>query len=424
MNVYETALVKDQCDFTTRKGVRNPTYMRLAQGVYVLSDYSDLSIDCATYNESRRLDCNPCLITVGCGCRVHSASWIVIERFCPENESDSSMLYTVNLIVLQHFYDITNLTMTGKSRMTPEDRILPVGVKWEFYGEKVSKLLAADDSASYSLKKLAASLQNESQVYHTPAEALLSDIINEQALHKFFGLDLSILNAWAIAVLVFLIVVLSFFQFRTRKEMAQNSKLLAQLGVSTALLTGTRAQDVQLKTTPNTVTLPYDWNELLEYFREDMIHFVIVLIALVLIFLWTLYIMYWTTKMRSYVYIDISTDKGSHLIYYKQLPDASRCFRVVLPQKNVKLTIVNFFLFGCIKFEGKSWKLEHKSTLCRSTLPKRIWIGRSDVIKLTTLLRDPTCEIGPVVVNSHEQLRRVIYSEKNDKKVNENTNFV
>jgi hypothetical protein len=118
--------------------------------------------------------------------------------------------------------------------------------------------------------------------------------------------------------------------------------------------------------------------------------------------------------MQSYVYIDVSTSNGNHLICYKKLPDASRCFNISMPRKTVNLTVVNCFLFGYIKFEGKLWTLEDKRTHCITNLPRRVLIGRDNVNVLKALLQAPSCDIGPVVVHSHELVRRVlnpVYSE-------------
>lgn len=420
-------LVKQQCDFSTRKEVRKQTYLRLSQGVYVMSNYDELSMKCSNNNETQRIDGNTCLIELGCGCRVASFSANVVERICPtdQSDSDSTILHAVNLIVLQHFYDMTNLSITGKTLLNQYERISPAAVNWKLYGDKVDKLLAADNSASYSLSKLAASLQNDSKIFHTPAEVLLEDIITEQSLHKIWGLDLSVLNSWAIAFLFFVFVFLGFLQFRLRKEMIRKANLLTQCGVTASLISGAKAQNVHLKIIPTPTQISYNWEELKEYLYDDTVYLIMILIALIFVFVWTIYILHLALKMKSYIYIELRTASESLLIGYTRLPDASRCFHIALCSRPIKLTIVDCVLFGILKFEGTTWKLEDNRTHDRTDLPRRVIITRNEVKTAKTLLQNPDCQIGPLLVHTHEQVRyRVLNNDRADDMIEEFTTLI
>ena len=57
---------------------------------------------------------------------------------------------------------------------------------WNLLSANTSRLLAADDVPAYSLRKLAASLQNESVVVRTASEALLLDYIELQNNKNMF----------------------------------------------------------------------------------------------------------------------------------------------------------------------------------------------------------------------------------------------
>ena len=99
---------------------------------------------------------------MGFGCKVTSQSVTMTERSAISNITSSSKAWHAkNVIVLQHFYDTSNVSITGRTLMTSDDKLQPERVDWKVYGEKVNTLLAADDTAAYSLKKLAASLQND-----------------------------------------------------------------------------------------------------------------------------------------------------------------------------------------------------------------------------------------------------------------------
>jgi hypothetical protein len=327
---------------------------------------------------------------------------------CPENTTGSTVLHTVNLIVLQHFYDTTNLTVTGKSLMSPENKLTPEGVNWKTYGEKVSNLLAADTSASYSLKKLAESLQNDSTVFHTPAESILSDILHEQSNHKFFGTDLSVLNSWGIGLLIIIAFVFGLLNLRMRRQLTANTTILAKLGVTTALLGTAKGQILKLKTPSTTEWLEPTPVPVIEYIKDDTISFFIMTIMFLSTLILIFSLFYWALKRKSYVYIEIRSAKDVVMINYKRLPDASRCFFIALSSKPKTVTVVNCFLFGFLKFEGKTWKVEDSRTHCRTSLPRRVLLTRGMALKAKQMLLDPACQIGPVVVHTHEQVRRAL----------------
>ena len=401
--------VKNVCDFTTGKRIKGPSYFRLSPGSYVLSNFKDLSIDCPSRQRNSLLECDPCRVILGCGCKLSTGITEIATHKCPENSTESNVAHAVNLIVLQHFYDTTNLTLTGKTLTTEEDKLFPEPVDWKLYGEKVDKLLAADDTASYSLKKLALSLQNDSLIYHSPAEAMLSDIIHEQANHKLFGIDLSIFNSWLIVILIIIVGIIIVFHFRMRKKLNNTSHLVQRLGVTAALIGTTKSQSIQLKATTTLPTISVDHYEaLLTFIQDDLVSFWINIILTMILILIASYSFYWLTRMRSYVYIELRTREEVFMIYYKRLPDASRCFDIVTSIIPTIVTVVNCLLFGYLKFEGNTWKIEDKRTRQRTSLPRRVLLLRSDMLQAKAMLLNSDCCVEPVVVHTHEQIRRPV----------------
>jgi hypothetical protein len=81
-------------------------------------------------------------------------------------------LYSVNLTVLQSFYDLTNATVSGKV-LTPLNKLQETQpLDLPFFEKGVDKWLAADEAASYSLKNVGEGLQNDTVILHTSAEAV------------------------------------------------------------------------------------------------------------------------------------------------------------------------------------------------------------------------------------------------------------
>ena len=410
----DAEMVKEQCDFNTRQKAKSPFYLRLSQEMHVFSDYDNLTITCNSVQKQTLADCNPCSIALGCGCQIKSLKSEVVRRTCVGNITfDSDILYAVNMIVLQHFYDVTNVSVSGKALMATGNRLFPAAIRWKLYGEKVNGLLAADDTASYSLKKLALSLQNDSTVFHTPAEAILSDIIHEQANHKILGTDLSIVNSIVIFTLVLAISILALMQFRTRREISLTAQTVGRLGVTAALLSSAKAQIIPLKQGLPTAAALSAPVPVIEYLRDDTISFIINAIMFGTLLLIILAVAYWTVQMKSYVYIEIQAGKETCLIYYKRLPNAHRGFHIVASKASC-ITVVDCCLFGFIKFTGKPWKIEEKRTNIRTSLPRRILLTRGETKRVKALLQCTNCQVGPMVVHTHEFVRRFMKAEYED----------
>ena len=309
--------VRTQCNFSTQQGMKQSTVLRLSQNVYVLSNFVDLSLICFRQKEPTRIMCNPCLITLGCGCEVRSPTSDIVKRSCiDQNSTDSKIEHVINLAMLQHFYDITNLTASGKTLFGSNDKIIPEQVNWNLYSEKVSNLLAADDSQKYSLQKLAASLKNNSVAFHSPVEVLLSEIINQQANHSFLGIDLSVLNTWVIVILIAIIAFLCFFQYRLRRELNGNTIRISQLVMSTALINGAKSQVIFVKPLSTVTTITIDESiSIRDYLRDDLISFIIFITLLIGFLLLVIYLFLWTIQMRSFVYIEFRTTNESFLVF-------------------------------------------------------------------------------------------------------------
>jgi hypothetical protein len=74
-----------------------------------------------------------------------------------------------------------NANLSGSVLLHPETFRQPADVVLPLFSENTDKLLARDQEASYSLKKLAASLQNQSTVLYSPSAALLYDVLQKQS---------------------------------------------------------------------------------------------------------------------------------------------------------------------------------------------------------------------------------------------------
>ena len=224
--------VKEACDFVVEKGDIEPRYTSLAQGVYVVEGYTNLYYEtinasgpasCVFPREIPR--CNPCLMTVNCGCnlkqRTQGSVSAIISNRCVGNSTANTVLHPVKLIVLQHFYNFTNVTMDGTSLFDTADKLNVDPLKSPLFWDNVKKLLAADDEVGYSLRKLANSMQNDTTVYHSSAEAMLADYITSHLPSKWMGMEITSQQTTATGGLLLMVMVSMALKIQNQRTIRQ-----------------------------------------------------------------------------------------------------------------------------------------------------------------------------------------------------------
>ena len=227
--------------------------------------------------------CTPCLIHLNCGCTLMQSSMVrnqadnpIVQNRCVGNLSENSVYHAVNLAVLNEFYDMTNITIDGQTLLRNKDKLalddnskLPI-----FRDDSIEKYLAADESASYSLKKLARAMENETVIYHSSSEAIIDRYISSRTPLTLWGIDkFTILSSSLMVVISFLIItIVGTLKNRT----AIRDLNLRLVGIpSLAILPQARALQVKQeylltqRTTPNVSVL--DWNQIMlnRIIRED-----------------------------------------------------------------------------------------------------------------------------------------------------------
>jgi hypothetical protein len=163
---------------------------------HIISNLTRPRTVCKTTRRRRPLStepCAPCLVTSPCGSSVSSGEAKFTGPSDCTSTARTSVSHGVNLIVLQHFYDMNNVTLTGNTLFSPSRLNSPTPLHVPLFSDQTSRLLAADESVSYSLNKLASSLQNDSVVLHSSSDAILYDYLIVLPTNK---LDFLILRKW------------------------------------------------------------------------------------------------------------------------------------------------------------------------------------------------------------------------------------
>ena len=144
---------------------------------------------------------------------------------------------------------------------------------------------------------------------------------------------------------------------------------------------------------------------LVEYFQDNTIAVVYTTLLFFILLCLILIVAQWSTKMRSYAYIEIRAGLEVCLVQHKQLPDAFRCVRIIA-SRQASVIVVDCRCCGYLKFTDKLWKLEDARTGKQQPLPRRVFLTRGQMKQVQLMLLKPDCELHPLVTHTHEFVRR------------------
>jgi hypothetical protein len=161
---------------------------------------------------------------------------------------------------------------------------------------------------------------------------------------------------------------------------------------------------VALKTTPIPMTTTTQ-SMMIEWITNlETLEWVVGILLIFCIFLTIVIVVAYNylASRRSYVYINIYTARGFHLIKYRRLPDASRCFTVATGGPETRLSVKNYGLFGVITFRTQPWKVIHSLTGARYPSRRHLIVKPGTAGEIKRLLAEPTCKVIPLIIHSHE----------------------
>jgi hypothetical protein len=199
-----------------------------------LVNYTDVKVICpqgSTYNLTNT-KCYPCLVRLQCGCELQAEGQTLVaasSRCLRHEKLGPKLLHEINLILLQSFYDLSNWTLSTKNLLENADYHEPTYIHWKIYSENVTKLIASDQEASYSLIKLAETFQNDTFALNSPAEALLHDFLHEYTpRQRFWYLNFNSWTTYALLILYLLAAIFIVIQYRSYQRLRILQAVAAQ----------------------------------------------------------------------------------------------------------------------------------------------------------------------------------------------------
>ena len=170
--------ITEVCPFTVAHRLPRTLHVQLSPDVFLVNGYQNLSL--VDVNGTRPVPrCAPCLITLSCSAQLHDTQGLLIPSpvLCNPRQESPDIAYPVNRALLDTFYDDDNDTALESLRNQPPE-LPPLNLT--AYNSEASQRAASDTVISYSMKKLAAAMQNDSVILHTPAEALIYDFVHAE----------------------------------------------------------------------------------------------------------------------------------------------------------------------------------------------------------------------------------------------------
>ena len=405
--------VSDVCDFTTHREIIRPSHFRLAKGVYVLTNRTDVKVRCQNttsdsevqYNLSNHL-CNPCLVTVSCGCELLSGNTVLATETygCTVGESRSNkLLHGVNLALIQQFYDYTNLSISGRNLFDQTEYKKLEEIHFPIFIENTTRYLANDQKISYSLKKLATSLENDSLILHSPSEALLLDYIGQNSLKEnFWHFNSWSWTSYAILILGVAVATLTIFSYQLYRRLAA-MKATAVYSLQTLLPKATALQLRKLETTTTIVSeienLPV-FQQLINDIRNLDIALFISLFIVAILLIILIIIIKRQSGRRSYLYLDIATNSHVEQVKLWKFPNATRTFQVKTSDQLMELQLKTFWGWGLLKIVSGHWSVSNTLTNRTIHIPTTVIVSPSKAKKLRRILRDQY-EVKPLIIHSH-----------------------
>jgi hypothetical protein len=234
-------LMKDQpqlaatfCQFSARKQIVEPTYIRLKKGIFILVNYTDVKVICpqgSTYSLTNAR-CHPCSVRLQCGWELQAEGQTLVATSsrCLRHEGPGpKLLHGINLILLQSFYDLNNWTLSTKNLLEVAEYREPEDIHWKLYSENVTKILRSDIQDSYDLKKFTETLQNGSYALNSPGEALLFDFSHEcTPRQKFWYHNLKSWTTYVLLILYLLAAAFIVIQYRNYQRLRILQAVAAQ----------------------------------------------------------------------------------------------------------------------------------------------------------------------------------------------------
>ncbi|KAK3097873.1 hypothetical protein FSP39_014042 [Pinctada imbricata] len=222
--------IKKLCDFRFTQSLLRPNIIELTATSALVYNSDNLVLNCP--KEQKIVPgCNFCVVHIPCRCSLSTKTLFFLPRLvdCYNSSETMTMVHPVNLALLQEFFDETKLmNIFGDTTFTkPINLSVP---EFQFYNHSFSSIVANDQKAHLSLKKIAKAVKNDQKIFKTLSEPLLDGVISISADWP----DLNAILAFSSLGAATLALFLCTFMFCKMRKMATALYILQQVQTVTS----------------------------------------------------------------------------------------------------------------------------------------------------------------------------------------------
>jgi hypothetical protein len=237
-------------------------------------------------------------------------------------------------------------------------------------------------------------LQNDTVILHTPAEAVLKEIlVGTYERPRFQWRDW---YSWITLLPLIAIPVLAVTQYKLFVRLRAITTISA-IGMS--LLQ--KAHAYAILTPPPTVAPTPQWMAVLADIRrlDFTLLFWLAFItgAVIMAFVCIVQI----AARRTFLYLDIVSASAVVQIHFATLPDPTRNFTVKMSKGLTRLALKNFYFFGIITFQTKPWRIVYTLEGRRVRLSSYVFIPFWQLKEVRKVLTADH-KVTPLIVDTHE----------------------
>ena len=373
--------VKQFCNFRLLTDEIHPHILHINDNKVIIYQMTKLILECPNNKRSILPGCESfCLMTIPCSCVLLTNDLIFQSPLtqCDNETGSISKVYPVNLALLQHFFNDTQLE-TVLANTTYEQQMAVIIPKLKIYKHKMSGLIAKDQKFDLSLKKIAERVRNSSTIYNSISDAYLDgqftfnedDIIDIKLILTIIGLTLATINFLTILYLFRKIKLLTSVLVMAHGARAANPPFHFQP------TSETQGQPETESTSPWFNALKWD-------------HAIFVICTLLLIIALCMIIHYLTTRKETATTVTLEITNGAECIDVRvlRLPSCPDFYIIQAPTSITRLAISGL-LRPCLTLYWPDFtitnKASNKSIMASQTLP----ISWYFAYKLRQILQTP-----------------------------------
>ncbi|XP_062595131.1 uncharacterized protein LOC134256510 [Saccostrea cucullata] len=165
--------IKNLCNFRFIPNLLESNLIELTPTSVLLYNVKNINVDCPNYQKVSQ-GCTFCIFDLPCQCSISTESMIFTPRLvdCQKQLTNVSILYPVNLALLQEFFNNSKLASVFGDTTFPDpiDSIVP---QMKIYNHSFSEVLVDDRTFHLSLKKIAKAAKQDSVAFKSLEEPLL-----------------------------------------------------------------------------------------------------------------------------------------------------------------------------------------------------------------------------------------------------------